>query len=76
MPDKATDRAFHPEQVALTYRRVIARLNEATTEVSKHELRTTAMQLRVEWKVALGEDSLHQTVFGEPERNGPDVHRG
>ena len=58
---------FDPELAVADYRRVIASLNAATSEVDRYEHRTIAARLRVEWKTWQGEDSLHEMAFGEPE---------
>ena len=64
---KAPEQAFNPELAVAQYRRVIAQLNAGTAEVVRHELRTTAARLRVEWKAWRGKDSLHEMAFGELE---------
>jgi hypothetical protein len=58
---------FDPELAVADYRRVMAQLNAATSEVDKFEFRTIATRMRVEWKAWQGEDSLHEMAFGEPE---------
>jgi hypothetical protein len=67
VPDDADNHTFDPEQAVATYRQVIERLNAATLEATKVELRATALRLRREWKAWQGEDSLHEMAFGEPE---------
>ena len=58
---------FEPEQAVAIYRRVIAQLNAAESEVDKHELRSMAMKMRLEWKAWQGEDGLHEMAFGPPD---------
>jgi hypothetical protein len=65
MLDATDNRGFNPELAATHYRRVIAQLNSATTEIEKHEFRTIAMRLRIQWKAWSGEDDLHECALGE-----------
>jgi hypothetical protein len=43
----------------------LARLCAEKTEAGRAEFDSIAQRLRVAWKIWQGEDSLHETTFGE-----------
>ena len=58
---------FDPEHAVATYRQVIGKRDEQTTDPSWIEFNSVARRLRREWKEWQGEDSLHEMAFGEPQ---------
>jgi hypothetical protein len=58
---------FDPAERMVTYRRIISGMDAATTAFEKASFSGIARRLRAEWMVWRGEDSLHESAFGEPE---------
>ena len=58
---------FDPEKAVMAYREAVAQLEAQTNETAKEILRVITKHHREEWAAWQGEDSLHETAFGEPE---------
>jgi hypothetical protein len=58
---------FDPEKTVKAYREAVTQLEAQTNETAKGILRVITRRQREEWATWQGEDSLHETAFGEPE---------
>jgi hypothetical protein len=59
---------FEPTKIIDQYRSVLFQLNAECTELGRAEFLAVAMRLRELWSEWQGEDSLHATTFGEPDK--------
>ncbi len=58
---------FDAEKALAEYRKVIARRDAQTTLEGRGQFEGVIYRMRRVWEVSQGEDSLHETAFGEPD---------
>jgi hypothetical protein len=57
---------FEPARIVEEYRSVLTQLEAERTELGKAEFQAIVQRLQTLWAEWKGEDSLHETAFGEP----------
>ena len=62
-----TRHEFDAEEAVAEYREVIARRDAQTTPEGRAQYEGVIYRMRRVWEVSQGEDSLHETAFGEPD---------